>query len=99
MTERFPLRSKLLAIPELREKYLSYLKTIATDDLSPDTFGPLVAEFKNVIEKEVRKDTRKLMSNSAFESATKTGSKSGLNKFATERSKFLLEYPAIKELD
>ena len=99
MTDRFPLRSKLLAIPELKKKYLKHLKTIATDDLSPETFGPLVAKLKNVIEKEIKKDTRKLMSNSAFETATKKGSSTGLNKFAAERAKYLLNYPAIKELD
>ena len=99
MTDRFPLRSKLLVIPELKKKYLSHLKAIATDDLNPETFGPLVARFKSVIEKEVKKDTRKLMSNSAFGSATKKGSSGGLNKFAAERAKYLLNYPAIKELD
>ena len=99
MTDRFPLRSKLLAIPELKEKYLSHLKSIAENDLSSQTFGPLVAKYKDVIEKEVKKDTRKLMSNSAFETATKKGSSGGLNKFAAERAKFLLNYPAIKDLD
>ena len=99
MTDRFPLRSKLLAVPELKKKYLSHLKSIATDDLSSETFGPLVAKFKTVIEKEIKKDTRKLMSNSAFETATQKGTKAGLNKFATERAKYLLNYPAIKELD
>lgn len=99
MTDRFPLRSKLLAIPELKQKYLSNLKTIATKDLSAENFQPLVAKFKTVIENEVKKDTRKLMSNAAFETATKKSSTAGLNKFATQRAKFLLKYPAIKELD
>jgi len=99
MTDRFPMRSKLLAIPELKEKYLSNLKTIASKDLSSEIFGPLVAEFKTVIEKEITKDTRKLMSNSDFKTATKDSSTAGLNKFAAERAKFLLKYPAIKELD
>jgi len=99
MTDRFPMRSKLLAIPELKEKYLANLKTIASKDLSSEIFGPLVAEFKTVIEKEITKDTRKLMSNSDFKTATKDSSTAGLNKFAAERAKFLLKYPAIKELD
>ena len=99
MTDRFPLRSKLLAIPELKLKYLKHLKSIASNDLSPETFGPLVEKLKTVIEKEIKKDTRKLMTNSAFESATGKGSKAGLNKFAAERAKYLLNYPAIKELD
>ena len=97
MEDRFPLRSKLLAIPELKAKYLANLKSIATNDLSPETFGPLVAKLRKLIEKEVKKDTRKLMSNSAFETATKNDQKVGLNHFAAERSKYLLNYPAIKD--
>ena len=99
MTDRFPLRNKLLAIPELKAKYLANLKSIAANDLNADTFGALVAEFRDVIEKEVKKDTRKMMTNSAFEAATKKGSKGALNKFAAERSKYLLTHPLIKELD
>ena len=99
MTDRFPLRSKLLAVPELKTKYLSNLKSIAANDLSAETFGALVAEFSDVIAEEVKKDTRKLMANSAFEAATKKGSDGVLNKFAAERSKYLLAHPAIKELE
>ena len=97
MTDRFPLRSKLLAIPELKAKYLKHLESIASNDLSSETFEPLVAKFKEVIQKEIKKDTRKLMSNSAFEKATKKGSRTGLNKFAAERAEYLLNYPAIKQ--
>ena len=98
MTDRFPLRSKLLAVPELKAKYLANLKSIATNDLSAETFGALVAEFSDVIAEEVKKDTRKLMTNSAFEAATKKSSDGVLNKFAAERSKYLMEHPLIKDL-
>ena len=99
MTDRFPLRSKLLAVPELKAKYLKNLKSIAANDLSTETFGALVAKFSDVIAEEVKRDTRKLMTNSAFEAATKKGSDGVLNKFAAERSKYLLAHPAIKELE
>ena len=99
MTDRFPLRSKLLAVPELKKKYLANIKSIAANDLSAETFGPLVAQFKDVIEKEIKKDTRKLMSNSAFETATKKGKDGVLSKFAAERAKYLLAHPEIKRLE
>ena len=99
MTDRFPLRSKLLAVPELKRKYLANIKSIAANDLSAETFGPLVAQFKDVIEKEIKKDTRKLMSNSAFETATKKGKDGVLSKFAAERAKYLLAHPEIKRLE
>ena len=99
MTDRFPLRSKLLAIPELQQKYLAKLKTIAANDLEPRAFAATVAKFKKVIEADVKQDTRKLMTNDAFETATQEGTKTGLNKFATERAKYLLAHPKIKALE
>ena len=99
MTDRFPLRSKLLAVPELKAKYLANLKSIAANDLSAETFGTVVAKLSDVIAAEVKKDSRKLTTNSAFEAATKKGSDGALNKFAAERSKYLLEHPLIKELE
>ena len=99
MTDRFPLRSKLLAVPELKAKYLANLKSIAANDLSAETFGTVVAKLSDVIAVEVKKDSRKLTTNSAFEAATKKGSDGALNKFAAERSKYLLEHPLIKKLE
>ena len=98
MTDRFPLRSKLLAIPELQQKYLAKLKSIAANDLEPQAFAAIVAKFKSVIETDVKQDTRKLMTNDAFETATQTDAKAGLNKFAIERANYLLTHPKIKAL-
>jgi spore coat protein CotH len=98
-SERFPLRSRLLSIPELRQKYLQNLRTIASKNLNEETFAPLVESMRELIVKEIKADTRKLMTNDAFEAATNRGKKAtGVNQFARERSKFLLEHPAIKEL-
>lgn len=101
MTQRFPLRSRLLEVPALKERYLKYLREIASNHISWDHLGPKVKRAASLIKDEVKADTRKLMANEAFENAVsesdppKPGS---LQEFAEQRSKYLLEYPEIKEL-
>src|SRR5207253_1266319 len=57
---RKPLRSKLLAVPSLRAKYLEHVRTIAEESLGWQNLGPVVSRFRALIEKEVEADTRKL---------------------------------------
>jgi hypothetical protein len=61
-----PLRSKLLAVPALRERYMSYVKQIATKWLDWNTLGPLVQTYQMLIEADVKRDTRKLNTNEEF---------------------------------
>lgn len=65
-----PLRSKLLAVPALRERYLGYVREIAQKSLDWKTLGPVVAANRALIEKELQADTRKLSSFDAFLLAT-----------------------------
>jgi hypothetical protein len=65
--ERTPLRGKLLAVPALKARYLSHVRTIAEKSLDWKTLGPIVADYKALIEKEIEADTRKLSSLSAFQ--------------------------------
>ncbi len=99
--ERFPLRSRLLANPALKERYLQYVRTIAEDWIAREHLGPQIENARQLIEEEVKADTRKLMSYEAFQQATSqaTPAKPGsLREFAEKRSKFLLDHPAISEL-
>jgi spore coat protein CotH len=101
-----PLRSKLLAVPALRAKYLSYIKTIAEKDLDWKALGPVVSGYRKLIEKEVEIDTRKLDSFDAFKRTTDDtagapggGGRGGMNirSFAEQRSKFLLSHAEVKK--
>lgn len=74
---RKPLRSKLLAVPTLKARYLANVRTIAEKSLEWKKLGPVVAEYRKVIEKEVEADTRKLDSFEAFLRATDGTSASG----------------------
>lgn len=95
--ERFPLRSKLLADPELKKRYLTYVKLIATDYLDWKYLGPKVAAARQLIQDEVKADTRKLMTLEDFQAAT--NDKNGkLREFCEKRSEYLLNFPAVKAL-
>ncbi|MCC7010016.1 MAG: CotH kinase family protein [Acidobacteria bacterium] len=63
-----PLRSKLLAVPALRSRYLGYVRAIATKWLDWNRLGPLAAKYQALIAADVKADTRKLYSVEAFES-------------------------------
>ncbi len=65
--ERTPLRGKLLAVPALKARYLSHVRTIAEKSLDWKTLGPIVEGYRALIEKEIEADTRKLSSLAAFQ--------------------------------
>lgn len=106
-----PLRSKLLAVPALREKYLQHVRTIAEKSFDWKTLEPLVAQYRALIEKEVETDTRKLESYEEFIKFTsntvekkptqeqpRRGPSSGMNlrSFFEQRQKYLLNYQEKK---
>ena len=55
-----PLRSKLLAVPALKERYLSYVREIAQKHMDWKTLGPRVQQYQALIAEDVKADTRKL---------------------------------------
>ena len=80
-----PLRSKLLAVPSLRTKYLGYVRQVATKWLDWNTVGPLAQRYQALVADDVRKDTRKLDTFEAFESGV-----NALKTFTERRRTFLL---------
>lgn len=100
---RKPLRSKVLAVPALKEKYLANVRTIADKSLDWKTLGPVVKQYRTLLEKEIEADTRKLESFEAFKAATADEATAGggrggmpLRAFADQRRKYLLEVTAAK---
>ncbi|HVW00797.1 MAG TPA: CotH kinase family protein [Planctomycetaceae bacterium] len=95
-----PLRSRLLAVPALREKYLAHVRTLAEDQLDWKRLGPIVASHVKLIDAAVQDDTKKLSSYEAFratvsdgqpESAGERRPRMTLRSFADQRRKYLLE--------
>jgi spore coat protein CotH len=99
---RMPLRSKVLAVPALKEKYLANVRTIAEKSFDWKTLGPLVAQYRALLEKEIERDTRKLSSLEAFQRLTADnatearGREMPLRAFADQRRAYLLEVTAKK---
>jgi hypothetical protein len=60
----------VLAVPALKAKYLANVRTIAEESLDWKKLGPVVADFRKLIEKEVEADTRKLDPFEAFKRNT-----------------------------
>ena len=104
-----PLRSKLLAVPRLREQYLRNVRTLADDWLDWQKLSPVVEQYVKVIEKEIDADTRKLedgFPQSIAGEAQPAGAEQGpgrrrptLKAFAEQRRHYLLNHPEIKKLD
>lgn len=67
--QRKPLRGRMLAVPSLREKYLQHVRTIAEESLDWNNLGPVVAQYRSLIEKEIEADTKKLQSFESFQQA------------------------------
>ena len=85
-----PLRSKLLAVPALRTRYLAYVREIAEKWLDWRKIGPLAKTYQDLIREEVKLDTRKLYSTEAFETGLDGGPES-LKAFVDERREYLLK--------
>ncbi len=104
---RKPLRSRLLAVPGLKARYLRYVRTIAEEGLDWKNLGPVVAQYRSLVEKEVEADTRKLSSYDAFKRAVSDaaaaeapqGRPAGLSlrAFADQRRKYLLNHSEVKK--
>ena len=110
--ENKPLLSKLLAAPALRERYLGYVRQMATRELDWSNLGPVAEAFHKLIDADVKADTRKLGSYEDFEASLKAavdstaavapepgrgpGPAISLRRFAEERRAYLLAHPDVQ---
>ncbi len=81
------LRSKLLAIPAFRAKYLGYVRDIAQHWLDWKTLGPTAERYRALIADDVKADTRKLYPSEAFDAGFDE-----LKSFVDRRRAYLLAY-------
>lgn len=82
-----PLRSKLLAIPALRERYLAYCRDIARTWLDWEAIGTIAGDHHARIKPYVDTDTRKLVSNDQFDASL-----AQLRAFVEARRQYVLDY-------
>ncbi len=89
-----PLRSRLLAVPELQKRYLEIMQDIAERWLDWEgTLGPIAQTYHDLISADMAVDTRSLFSYEEFQASLGT-----LESFVTERQAYLLgTLPALIE--
>ena len=103
-SERMPLRSKLLAVPQYRARYLQYVRTLAEKSMTHKNLSPVIAHYRELIGEEVKIDTRKTSPYETFTQTTSplngnTSQPSGsLNEFIEKRRVFLMKHPEIKNV-
>jgi hypothetical protein len=90
-----PLAAKLLAVPALRTRYLGYVRDIAQNQLDWAKLGPIAQRYHDLIDADVKRDTRKLDAYEAFETSLGDAPRS-LKTFADQRRAFLLGHPELK---
>lgn len=105
---RKPLRSRLLAVPSLRARYLTHVRELAEESLDWKNLGPIVAQYRTLLDKEIAADTRKLYSYEAFrkavadapEAAAPQGQRPrlSLRSFAEQRRRYLLNRPEVQSV-
>jgi hypothetical protein len=93
-------------VPSLRAKYLDHIRTIAEKSLDWKELGPVVEQYRGLIEKEIEADTRKLTSFTAFQQATGVTSapategrrpQLSVKSFVEQRQAYLLNHPQVKQ--
>jgi hypothetical protein len=103
---RKPLRSKLLAVPELKARYLKFVRQIAEEDLDWNSMQPVIRQYQQLIESEIKADTRKLSSFAEFqamlsdqpdgETRPEVRRRTSLRSFMEQRRAYLMKYQEPK---
>lgn len=83
-----PLISRLLAVPQLRQRYIAHYRTLLEESLDWAELGPLVQDYRALIEKEVEADPIKPSSYAEFQSEF-----AELENFVNRRREYLLSLP------
>lgn len=90
-----PLISKLLGVPELRAKYLGYVRHMAETWLNWDQLGPIAKRYQDLIREDVKADAKKFVTAEQFQAAVE-GGEGSLKAFAEQRRAYLLGNPNVK---
>jgi hypothetical protein len=65
----FPLLSKLLSVPDFRQRYLAHLRTILAERFNPEHMGPLIDGYAAFIDGHIQDDPKKMMTYGEYLSA------------------------------
>lgn len=86
----YPLLNRLLAVPSIRQRYLAHFRTLIADEMTPAQFNALVDQYDARINAGVQADTKKLYSNSQYNTEKQT-----IKNFVQNRRNNLLNNPEM----
>jgi hypothetical protein len=89
----YPLCNKLFKIPELRQRYLAHVRTMANDIFNEANFMPLINKYYSLIDTLVQKDSKKLMTYSQF-----VKGKADLVAWMNNRREFILNNTEVNRI-
>ena len=89
----YPLLNRMLAVPELRQRYLAHLRTLITEKMQPGTLNALLSSWSTLIDAEVNVDLKKLYTYAAFNTEL-----TALQNFITNRRNALLAKSEVAQL-
>ena len=88
-----PVISKLLNVPEFRQRYLSHIRTILREDFNPKIMNGRIDHYVEIIQESIEKDPIKDFTMSEFRSAI-----AELKDLIKSRYDFLISHEEISEL-
>ena len=87
---RYALLNRLLAVPELRQRYLAHMRTIIQESLVQEDMDALIEEYFSLVGGIVQADPKKLYTYNQF-----LTEKEALKNFVMQRRNFLLNNAAV----
>lgn len=98
--DRRPAISRLLNIPEWKARYIAHVNTVVDEWLNWEVLEPVITEYHNLIDEEVREDDKKLYSYEDFGNSIdgeQGGRAPSFEQFVTKRREFLKNHPELNK--
>ncbi len=95
-----PAISRLLNIPEWKARYIAHVNTVVEEWLDWDVLEPVITEYHNLIDEEVREDEKKLYSYQDFANSVdgELGERTpSFKDFVDKRREFLNNHPELNK--
>lgn len=86
-----PLISKLLALPELRQRYLAHMRTVMEERFNPTFLTPAIEHFRYLTAADIAADPKK-----NFTMTTYTNGLVALKTYLTNRYNFLTNFAELR---
>ena len=86
-----PLLSKMLNIPELRQRYLAHMRTLLEERFNPEYMDPFINHFHHLSAEEIAADPKK-----NFTMASCTNALTALKRYVANRYNYLTDHPELR---